>query len=97
MGPVRLLKILPFAFLLALPLLSAQADDPAAAEARKRKVEAAKKVLADDRAEFEKRVSAAIDRGVAWLRTQQRAPGNFPSFGDHLPADKYQPMDLGVT
>src|SRR5437762_1184882 len=45
MGPVRLLKVLPLAFLLALPLLSAQADDPAAAEARKRKVEAAKKVF----------------------------------------------------
>ena len=97
MGPVRLLKVLPLAFLLALPLLSAQADDPAAAEARKRKVEAAKKVLADDRADFEKRVSAAIDRGVAWLRTQQKNTGNFPSFNDHLPPNTYDPIDLGLN
>ena len=90
-------RFLPFALLFLLPLFSAQADDPAAAEERRKRVEAAKKLLADDRAAFEKRVNVAIDRGVAWLRTQQKVTGNFPAFGDHLPANTYQPMDVGVN
>ncbi len=79
---------------------AARAGDPAEdakAEERKQKIEEAKRAIAQDREAFQARVDSAIDRGVVWLRGQQRNTGNFPAFGDHLPKDTYQPMDLGVN
>jgi hypothetical protein len=81
--------------LLAAPSAS-RADDADAAAAREAKVAAATRALDEDRRAFQARVDAAIDRGVAWLRTQQRSDGGFPAFGDHLPANTYDPMDWGV-
>lgn len=84
--------------LLALAVLlssTVRADD--AADARKAKIEAAKKAAAADEKAFHERVNRAIDAGVAWLRTKQRSGGNFPAYGDNLPANTYQPLDLGVN
>jgi hypothetical protein len=78
-----------------LPLVSARADDPA--EARRKKVEEAKAQIAAERKKLADEVNAAIDRGVLWLRGQQKNKGNFPAYGDKLPSDKYDPMDLGVN
>ena len=78
-----------------LPLVSARADDPA--EARRKKVEEAKASIAADRKKLADEVNAAIDKGVLWLRGQQKNKGNFPAYGDKLPSDKYDPMDLGVN
>jgi hypothetical protein len=75
----------------------ASAEDPAKDEARKKKVEEAKRLLAIDEEAFRTRVNAAIDRGVAWLRSKQRSAGNFPAYGDRLPKNTYDPMDLGVN
>jgi len=80
---------------LALAPAHATADDAADA-ARKQKLEAAKKAFETDKKAFEDRVNAAIDRGVAWLRTQQKGNGLFPAFGDHLPANQYNQMDWGL-
>jgi hypothetical protein len=49
-----------------------------------------------DRAEFESRVNAAIERGAAWLKTQQRNDGSYPRFADRLNPGTYDPMDLGL-
>jgi hypothetical protein len=73
----------------------AAADD--AAEARRRKVEEAKRAAAEDEAAFRARVNEAIDRGVAWLRSQQKKTGNLPAYGDRLPKNTYDPMDTGVN
>lgn len=73
----------------------AHADD--AADARRAKIDAAKKAEADERRAFEAKVNAAIDAGVAWLRTKQKSGGNFPAYGDKLPPNTYQPLDLGVN
>ncbi|MHC5012168.1 MAG: prenyltransferase/squalene oxidase repeat-containing protein [Planctomycetota bacterium] len=48
-------------------------------------------------AALEDRVNAAIDRGAAWLQGQQRQDGSYPGFGDHLPANAYNPMDVGLN
>jgi hypothetical protein len=73
------------------------AGDPAKDEARKAKIEEAKRQIATDREAFQARVNSAIDRGVVWLRGQQRPSGNMPAYGDNLPKNTYQPMDLGVN
>ncbi len=91
-----------FALVLALvPLVSAGADDPAkdAAKAAERqaKIDAAKVAEAKDKAEFQGRVNDAIDRGVAWLRTRQKATGGFPGMPGTIPGVSYNPMDLGVN
>lgn len=46
---------------------------------------------------FQKRVDVAIDRGVAWLKTQQQKGGNYPGFAAHLKADTYDLMDVGLN
>jgi hypothetical protein len=90
-------RLLATALVLALlPLVSAHAEDPAA-DARKKRVEAARAALLAERKKLGDEVNAAIDRGVVWLRGQQRSKGNFPAYGDRLPSDKYDPMDLGVN
>ncbi len=84
--------------LLALTVLLAstvRADEKA--DARRAKIEAARKAADDDKKAFQTRVSKAIDAGVAWLRTKQKSSGNFPAYGDNLPPNTYQPMDLGVN
>jgi hypothetical protein len=85
--------------LAALPLGPAWAEEPKPVDPaeRAKKVEEARRLLAEDRIAFQQRVDSAIDRGVSWLKTQQRKNGSFPAFGDHLPANTYQPMDLGVN
>ena len=79
-----------------LPAVAAHAEDAPDA-ARQAKVEAAKRALAEDKKAFDGKVNEAIDKGVAWLRKRQRSAGNFPAYGDKLPANTYQPMDLGVN
>jgi hypothetical protein len=86
------LALLPF-----VSPISARADDPAPDAARKAKVEAAKRALDADRKAFQDKVNAAIDKGVAWLKGRQKTTGNFPAFGDKLPPNSYNPMDLGVN
>lgn len=81
--------------LLAFAAVPARADD--AADARRAKIEAAKRADAADLAAFKARVNASIDAGVAWLRTKQKSTGNFPAYGDNLPPNTYQPLDLGVN
>src|SRR5262245_23932071 len=76
--------------------VSVHADDPADA-ARKAKVEAAKKTLEEDRKAFQQRVNDAIDKGAKWLLSKQKSSGNFPALGDNLPANQYNPLDLGVN
>jgi hypothetical protein len=61
---------------------------------------AAPRALAEgpaDAPSFEERVNEAIRRGAAWLVAQQRADGSYPGFGDHLPANTYNPMDVGLN
>lgn len=82
--------------LVLLPAGVARAQDAPDA-ARAAKVEAAKQALAADKKAFDDRVNAAIDKGVAWLLKKQRSAGNFPAYGDKLPPNTYQPMDLGVN
>ena len=74
---------------------NAHADD--AADARRAKIDAAKKAQAEETRAFETKVNAAIDAGVAFLRTKQKSGGNFPAYGDHLVANEYNPLDLGVN
>jgi hypothetical protein len=80
----------------ALLTSPARADDPPDAAAHKAKVEAARRKLVADRADFEKRVNEAIERGAAWLRTQQRKDGSFPGFSDDLKPHSYNIMEIGV-
>lgn len=68
-------------------------EDPAA---RKARAEEAKRKVDAERAAFAVRVNGAIDRGIAWLQKQQRGDGSYPAFGDHLPANSYNPMDVGL-
>jgi hypothetical protein len=84
---------------LLLPVLSVRlaAADEAADEARRKKVEEAKRLIAADEEAFRTRVNVAIDRGVEWLKGKQRSNGSYPAYGDRLPKDKYDPMDLGVN
>ena len=48
-------------------------------------------------AELQARIDAAIDRGVVWLKARQRQDGGYPAFGDGLPANTYNPLDVGVN
>jgi len=81
--------------LLAGPLAADEGapPDPATRAAR---IAAAREAMAKDQADFEDRVNKAIDRGVAWLRTQQRNDGSFPGFSEGLPANTYNIMEPGL-
>jgi len=46
---------------------------------------------------LQERINAAIERGAAWLKGRQRGDGSYPGFGDHLPANSYNPMDVGLN
>ena len=62
-----------------LTLVSKVTEDGKDAE-RAKKLEAAKAAEAKDLAAFQERVNAAIDRGVAWLKTKQKSTtGGFPA------------------
>src|SRR5438477_6703543 len=87
-------RLAVLALLLAFVPSRAHADDPAAAEAKKRKVEEATKKLEADKKAFEARVNTAIDRGVAWLRTQQKGDGLFPGYAES--ATTYNAMNWGI-
>src|SRR5262245_50747721 len=93
---MRRLRSTALGFVLVACSVSVHADDAADA-ARKQKIEAAKKRLEEDRKAFQQRVNDAIDKGVKWLLSKQRTSGNFPAYGDKLPPNTYQPMDLGVN
>jgi len=89
---------MPWLLLLALSCARpVVAEEPPADAERRARIDEAKRKEAADRKAFEERVNEAIDRGAAWLQTKQRSTGGFPAFGDHLPANTYQPMDLGVN
>jgi hypothetical protein len=66
-------------------------------EARKARIEEARRVLAEQDEAFKEQVNAAIDRGVAWLRTQQKKQGGFPGFSENLPPNTYDTMEVGVN
>lgn len=52
----------------------------------------------EDAEAFQKRVNAAIDRGVAWLRTQQQKDGSFPGLSEDRTDNRaYNLMDLGLN
>lgn len=46
---------------------------------------------------LQKRIDQAIDKGAAWLRSRQRKDGSYPGFGDTLPANTYDPLDVGLN
>ncbi len=95
---MRRLAVLALVLLLPTSVrLSSRAHADDAADARRAKIDAAKKAEAEERRAFETKVNAAIDAGVAWLRTKQKSGGNFPAYGDKLPPNTYQPLDLGVN
>lgn len=80
-----------------LPLPAAHAADAPDDAARKAKVAAAKEAALAERRALDEKVNAAIDKGVAWLRKRQKSTGAFPAYGDKLPPNSYNPMDLGVN
>lgn len=43
------------------------------------------------------RIDQAIERGVTWLKGKQRKDGSYPGFGEHLPANTYNPLDVGLN
>jgi len=87
----------PLSLLLLVPGHAARAEDAPGAAERRAKVEAARRALDEERRAFDEKVNQAIDRGVAWLRKRQKSTGNLPAFGDKLPPNTYNPMDLGVN
>jgi hypothetical protein len=83
--------------LAALPVLgpAARADEDHAA--RKARADEAKREDDAARAALAKQVNAAIDRGIAWLKKQQRPDGSYPGFADHLKPREYNPLDVGLN
>ena len=87
------------ALLLVLCLhASAGADEgtPLDPAARAAKVAGARAAQAQEQADFDDRVNKAIDRGVIWLRAQQRKDGSFPGFSDGLPPNTYSIVEPGL-
>ena len=72
---------------------------PVAAEDadRRARIDAAKRKAAESKADFDRRVNEAIDRGVAWLRSTQRKDGTFPGFSDDLKPRQYNIMEVGLN
>jgi hypothetical protein len=81
----------------ALALLGspARADEDAAA--RKARAEEGKKREEAERAALGLKVNAAIDRGITWLKGQQKGDGSYPGFADHLLPRQYNAMDVGLN
>jgi hypothetical protein len=52
---------------------------------------------ADVEPALQKQIDAAIERGAAWLRARQRKNGSYPGFGDGLPPNTYNPLDVGLN
>ncbi|MFV1958489.1 MAG: hypothetical protein ACC662_03645 [Planctomycetota bacterium] len=48
-------------------------------------------------AALQARINKAVERGATWLAGRQRPGGNYPGFGDDLPPDTINPMDLGLN
>jgi len=74
------------------PLALAAPPDPG----RNAKIAAARRQMAAGKAAFDARVNKAIERGAAWLRTQQRKDGSYPGFSDALPKGTYNTMEVGL-
>ncbi len=64
--------------------------------ARKAKIAEARQKLEASKADFDERVNKAIERGAAWLRTQQKKDGSFPGFSEGLPPNTYNIMEPGL-
>src|SRR5262245_10580568 len=73
----------------------ARADEDAAA--RKARAEEGKKKEEAERAALGQRANAGIERGIAWLKTQQRGDGSYPGFADRLKPNTYNPLDVGLN
>ena len=58
---------------------------------------AAKRELAEREAKFAEEVNAAIKRGAAWLKSQQRKGGDYPGFSDPKVPNTFNIMDVGVN
>lgn len=69
-------------------------EDPAA---RKARAELAKKQVEAERAALGLKVNAAIDRGIAWLKHQQKPDGSYPGFAEELKPRQYNPLDVGLN
>ena len=69
-------RLLPW-LVAVLPLVPGAAfgEDPPKDPERAKKVEEAKRLAAEDLVAFQARVDQAIDRGVAWLKTQHITTG----------------------
>ena len=81
--------------LLPAPRSSGAEEDPAA---RKAKVAAAKEKLKAAENALGARVNQAIDKGLGWLRKQQRKDGGFPGLSeDRTDARAYNVMDVGLN
>ncbi|MDJ0973924.1 MAG: terpene cyclase/mutase family protein [Planctomycetota bacterium] len=59
--------------------------------------EKAKHKAAADEEDFKARVNKAIERGLAWLRSQQRKDGSWPGFSEHLKPRQYNIMEVGLN
>lgn len=94
-GWTRLAALAVLAWGLA-PAPQAAADEGDRA-ARQAKIEQAKAELAKEQADFDARVNASIERGIAWLRTQQKKDGSFPGFSENLGPRTYNIMEVGLN
>ncbi|MDA1193935.1 MAG: hypothetical protein O2894_02010 [Planctomycetota bacterium] len=94
---LRVAGLLASGFVLALLLapmgVACAEDDPAV---RKAKIEEARKAQAEADDAFKARVNTAIERGIAWLRTQQKQDGSYPGFSEGLGANTYNIMEVGL-
>ena len=73
---------------------------PAAADEqadRKARIAEAKQKIAAEEAALAKQVNEALDKGIAWLKTQQKNDGSYPGFGEHLKPRQYNTMDVGLN
>jgi hypothetical protein len=101
-GRVRGLRLAALALLVAMGSGAASAEDApkdggalSPAE-RKVRIAAGRLDLAKDKAAFGERVNKGIERGVAWLRTQQKKDGSFPGFSENLGPRTYNIMEVGL-
>jgi len=86
---MRALLMVVVCALLILGLAPHSRADDAARDAAKRKAAA-------DEEDFKARVNKAIERGLAWLRAQQRKDGSWPGFSEDLKPRQYNIMEIGL-
>ena len=83
--------------LLILPTVASGEEEALTPAQRAERVAAARQKMAAEDAAFGDEVNAAIERGVAWLRAQQKNSGGFPGFSEDLPANTYDVMEVGIN